>query len=68
MTLNFKGLLASSGSATEAVPRYIFADIETIIAGQSQLGFRNESPPPSVKLPDGQTAQPRKEPGIRPGT
>ena len=34
----------------EALPRYVFADLKTILAGESQLGFRNEAPPPKVDL------------------
>jgi len=65
MVNGFKGFLASSGSATEAVPRYIFADLETILAGESTLGFRTEGAPPRVNLPEGQV---KKEPGIAPGS
>jgi hypothetical protein len=67
MVNGFKGLLSSSGSAAEALPRYIFADMETILAGQSQFGFRQEQPLVQVKLENGQTQQ-RKEPGIAPGS
>jgi hypothetical protein len=65
MVNGFKGLLASSGAATEAVPRYIFADLSTILAGESTLGFRTEGAPPQANLPDGQV---KREPGIAPGT
>jgi hypothetical protein len=65
MVNGFKGFLASSGSATEAVPRYIFADLDTILAGETSLGFRTEGAPPRVNLPEGQV---KKEPGIAPGT
>jgi hypothetical protein len=65
MVNGFKGLLASSGAATEAVPRYIFADLGTILAGESTLGFRTEGAPPQARLPDGQV---KREPGIAPGT
>jgi hypothetical protein len=67
MVNGFKGLLASSGSATEALPRYIFADLETIIAGESQFGFRKEEPLPVVKLEGGQQ-EIKREPGIAPGS
>ena len=65
MVNGFKSLLASSGAATEAVPRYIFANLDTILAGESTLGFRNEGPPPQLQLPGGQV---KKEPGIAPGS
>ena len=65
MVNGFKGLLASSGAATEAVPRYIFANLDTILAGESTLGFRTEGAPPQANLPGGQA---KREPGIAPGT
>jgi hypothetical protein len=65
MVSGFKNLLASSGGATEAVPRYIFADLDSILAGESTLGFRTEGPPPQVNL---QGAQAKRDPGIAPGS
>jgi hypothetical protein len=64
MVNGFKNLLASSGSATEAVPRYIFADLDTILAGESTLGFRTEGPPPNINL----QGQAKRDPGIAPGS
>jgi hypothetical protein len=65
MVNGFKNFLASGGAGTEAVPRYIFADLDTILAGETSLGFRTEGAPPRVNLPEGQV---KKEPGIAPGT
>lgn len=64
MVKRFESVLAGSGSATQSLPRYIFADLNTILAGQSQLGFRQESPPPQVELP----ASDKQPPGIAPGS
>jgi hypothetical protein len=64
MLRSFRNMLSSSGSTTEAVPRYIFADLPTIIAGESTLGFHQEGPPPEVKLPENQ----KGPPGVAPGT
>jgi hypothetical protein len=53
MAKSFESILASTGSATESLPRYIFAPLEKILAGESQLGFHNETPPPAVKTGPG---------------
>jgi hypothetical protein len=64
MLRSFRNMLSASGSTTEAVPRYIFAELPTIIAGESTLGFHQEGPPPEVKLPENQ----KGPPGVAPGT
>ena len=64
-----RGFQSKLGAAGQSVPRYIFADLKTIIAGASTLGFHQEGPPPEIKPPPGQEKQPEKPPpGIAPGT
>jgi hypothetical protein len=63
MANSFRALLETTGSATDSVPRYIFADLKTILAGESQFGFHDERPPPEVKLENQNNA-----PGIAPGS
>jgi hypothetical protein len=63
MLKNFRNMLAYSGSATQGVPRYIFADLATIVAGSSTLGFHQETPPPPAKADEN-----KKEPGKAPGS
>jgi hypothetical protein len=64
MTKGFQNMLASSGSATESLPRYIFADLGTVLAGESALAFQSESPPPAVAAPQNQA--PKAELTIHP--
>jgi hypothetical protein len=64
MARQFETVLAGAGSATQSLPRYMFADLDKILAGQSQLGFHDESPPPQSQLPP----DARQPPGIAPGT
>ena len=63
MVKQFESVLAGSGSATQSLPRYIFGDLDSILAGESQLGFHDESPPPQSQLPAA-----RQPPGIAPGS
>jgi len=65
MVKQFESVLAGAGSATQSMPMYIFADLETILAGQSQLGFHNESAPLQLQ---GGSAGERQPPGISPGS
>jgi hypothetical protein len=61
---NFEQVLASTGSATSSLPRYIFANLDTLLAGESQLGFHNEAPPPRINT-DGSG---KAAPGVAPGS
>lgn len=68
MFRQFEAMLAGGGDAMQSVPRYVFRDLNTILAGQSKLSLGTEilEPIPPIVLPPG--AQAPAEPGISPGS
>jgi hypothetical protein len=58
MASSFKSVVSSTGAMTKSMPYYLFKDLSEILAGESDLGFKQELPPPTKKAPSDGSSPP----------